>query len=227
MVKQIFVAELEVSLGKVDLKSKLEHNFNIRTKTLSNIHLFKKIFYARGNNSFAFAKAPDIDESNFAKLDAWGHTIDDVEYNFFRLGGRMEAVFKNPYFIGHDENTTFWAEKEIVPNMELDMCVKKENWTFTSRTKIQDQLVELAWSKLQNDGNCIKVMNAQSWDSIREKTDQETNFDLVIELVIRNDAVEIKDNRLKVLFNVGGSGPTPTPPPTLLLFLRFLKDHLF
>ena len=95
MVKQIFVAELEVSLGRIELELKLEHTFNITTQTLKNIKLFKNMFYAHGNNSFAFAKSPQVDVVKFSDLDAWGHTIEGIEYNFFRLGGKEESIFKN------------------------------------------------------------------------------------------------------------------------------------
>ena len=64
--------------------------------------------------------------------------------NYNKLGGRdfdPSGVFLG-YKFSDISNVmqTFYAQKEIMSNMEMDICTSRKKWTLCSRSSVFDQL---------------------------------------------------------------------------------------
>ena len=226
---RLFVAELEISLDTLELFSTNEHVFNIETLSLNKLDFFKKMFYAQGGDQFAFAHPPTDTTHNspwFVDVSGWEGTLQPgatdvsggVHAQFHRLGGKsyIEALTSDhtgsphegddnvvtAYYLGSPSDLCpFYAEKEVVPNMECDLGVEKDKWTNVSRQKILDQLEKLSWSHCGDSGD-ISVTTSRPWSAVKNLCTGVSKADLVLELVVKNGNPSVKNNRLIFTFHM-------------------------
>ena len=96
--------------------------------------------------------------------------------NYNRLGGRdfdPSGAFLG-YMFSDISNVmqTFYAQKTIMSNMELDICTSRKKWTLCSRSSVFDQLYNLAFASTDFNNSCLKLCCGRSWteliDALRE-----------------------------------------------------------
>lgn len=230
---RFFVAELEITLDTLELFDEDEHVFNIETLSLNKLDFFKKMFYAQGGDSFAFAHAPESGATSgswFVDVSGWQGTLqagatDDpsgVIAQFHRLGGKtyIETLTNSytgnksgvvtAYYIGPPSDLCpFYSEKEVIPNMECDLGIDREKWTNISREKIKDQLDKLSWTHCGDSGD-MKVTTSRNWSAIERLCTGVPKADLVIELVVKNGNPNVKNNRLNITFHMDTSAGSPS-----------------
>ena len=217
-MEKIFVAELEVMIETVVVADQDIHNFTLETIPISQLNMFKNMFYAGGGEQFNFANSYHHDTIEALNASAWGACFcpeDDTPYNFNRLGGEFQMIpgTKNPYYIGNVSNDIqFWAEKYVIPNYECDLGIEKEKWTSASRMKVEDQLNNLSFV------NCgfeqISITYSKDWEQILYSIgNTATTANLVISLIIKNGNPLVKDNKLEIIFKLSSAlGPlNPSP----------------
>ena len=145
------VAELCVKLSQQPTPEEENiHVINIATKKALTITEFKQMFYARGDDEFCIANIyehPNNAESILASV--WGKRTDSNNcnpcseiLNYNKLGGRNN----NPpttflaYVYENDRQRTFYAQEEVMGNIERDICEGRGNWSMCSRAGIFDSL---------------------------------------------------------------------------------------
>ena len=72
------------------------------------------------------------------------------------------------YGYATDLQRTFFAQFEVMGNLEKDLCVKRDCWTLCSRMSIEDQLYGLAFVAEDCDDVCMRVSCARKWSEVED-----------------------------------------------------------
>ena len=135
--------------------------------------------------------------------------------NYNRLGGRPDdpSGVDMAYGYATDLQRTFFAQFEVMGNLEKDLCVKRDDWTLCSRINIEDQLYGLAFVAEDCDDICMKVSCARKWseveDALAESCLAENNtigygdiVDLYINVRVTNANPKAMDTIIRIRFPV-------------------------
>jgi hypothetical protein len=135
--------------------------------------------------------------------------------NYNRLGGRPDdpSGVDMAYGYATDLQRTFFAQFEVMGNLEKDLCVKRDDWTLCSRINIEDQLYGLAFVAEDCDDICMKVSCARKWseveDALAESCLAENNtigyddiVDLYINVRVTNANTKAMDTIIRIRFPV-------------------------
>ena len=135
--------------------------------------------------------------------------------NYNRLGGRPDdpSGVDMAYGYATDLQRTFFAQFEVMGNLEKDLCVKRDCWTLCSRINIEDQLYGLAFVAEDCDDVCMKVSCARKWseveDALAESCLAENNtigyndiVDLYINVRVTNANPKALDTIIRIRFPV-------------------------
>jgi hypothetical protein len=135
--------------------------------------------------------------------------------NYNRLGGRPDdpSGVDMAYGYATDLQRTFFAQFEVMGNLEKDLCVKRDCWTLCSRMSIEDQLYGLAFVAEDCDDICMKVSCARKWseveDALAESCLAENNtigyndiVDLYINVRVTNANPKAMDTIIRIRFPV-------------------------
>jgi hypothetical protein len=135
--------------------------------------------------------------------------------NYNRLGGRPDdpSGVDMAYGYATDLQRTFFAQFEVMGNLEKDLCVKRDCWTLCSRINIEDQLYGLAFVAEDCDDICMKVSCARKWseveDALAESCLAENNtigygdiVDLYINVRVTNANTKAMDTIIRIRFPV-------------------------
>ena len=175
------VAELCIKM-KQEVEARLPeedtHQIMIHAKKVLSLTEFKQMFYARGDDHFCLAQIYDCpDNTNSILSSVWGKRKDNDPsnpyskvINFNRLGGRHDSPqgTEMAYGYPHDINRTFFAQFEVLGNMERDLCIKREHWTTASKKEIEDQLYALALVPEKTEDLCAKVICGRKWSEVED-----------------------------------------------------------
>jgi hypothetical protein len=135
--------------------------------------------------------------------------------NYNRLGGRPDdpSGVDMAYGYATDLQRTFFAQFEVMGNLEKDLCVKRDCWTLCSRMSIEDQLYGLAFVAEDCDDVCMRVSCARKWseveDALAESCLAENNtigygdiVDLYINVRVTNANPKAMDTIIRIRFPV-------------------------
>ena len=135
--------------------------------------------------------------------------------NYNRLGGRPDdpSGVDMAYGYATDLQRTFFAQFEVMGNLEKDLCVKRDCWTLCSRMSIEDQLYGLAFVAEDCDDVCMRVSCARKWseveDALAESCLAENNtigygdiVDLYINVRVTNAHPKAMDTIIRIRFPV-------------------------
>jgi hypothetical protein len=135
--------------------------------------------------------------------------------NYNRLGGRPDdpSGVDMAYGYATDLQRTFFAQFEVMGNLEKDLCVKRNCWSLCSRLSIEDQLYGLAFVAEDCDDVCMKVSCARKWseveDALAESCLAENNtigygdiVDLYINVRVTNAHPKAMDTIIRIRFPV-------------------------
>jgi hypothetical protein len=175
------VAELCIKL-KQEVEAQLPeedtHQIIIHAKKVLSLSEFKQMFYARGDDHFCLAQVYECpDNTNSILSSVWGKRADNDStnpyskiLNFNRLGGRHDIPkgVEMAYGYPHDINRTFFAQFEVLGNMERDLCIKREHWTLASRKEIEDQLYALALVPEKSGDLKARVICGRDWSEVED-----------------------------------------------------------
>jgi hypothetical protein len=174
------VATLRVILDEVKpTKPKDTHLINIANKMALTATEFKQMFYARGDDHFCIANIYECpNNANSILASVWGKRQDNNPYNpcsrvvnFNKLGGRPNQPNGVDMAYGYsiDLQRNFYAQYEIMGNLERDLCVKRKSWSTCSRQKIEDQLYGLSFVPEQTSDLCLEVICARDWSEVENR----------------------------------------------------------
>ena len=218
------VAELSVQL-KQEVEARLPeedtHLIIIHAKKVLSVTEFKQMFYARGDDHFCLAQVYECpDNINSILSSVWGKKEDPCDpnskvLNFNRLGGRHHVpnCVKMAYGYPHDNERTFFAQFEIMGNMERDLCIKREHWTTASRKEIEDQLYCLALVPERSGDLCPRVVCGRDWSEVEhslveshlaigETIDHCENVDLYINVQVIPANKDAKPTIIRIRYTV-------------------------
>ena len=174
---RFLVAELSLQINEVKLINENFHKFNIIAPFKISLKTFKKMFYSNGNDTFSIS-------NNF-----------DNSLNF--LG-------ENSIYLFYDTDCVFKIHKEIISNMEQDLCLKQDYWSKSSFLKIEQTL-----KKFKINRNCYKQKYTQSFSNIKKKfINANVDCEMVIQLQIINGNKYIKDNIISIIYPIYKIQPT-------------------
>ena len=218
------VATLRVILDEAKpTKPKDTHVINIANKKALTATEFKQMFYARGDNHFCIANIYECPtNANSILASVWGKRVDSNPYNpcsrivnFNKLGGRPNQPNGVDMAYGYtmDLQRNFYAQYEIMGNLERDLCVKRECWSKCSRQKIEDQLYGLSFVPEQSGDLCLEVVCARDWSDIEDRLAESClaegktiNYgdlvDLYINVEIINANPDTKPTTLRIRYTV-------------------------
>jgi hypothetical protein len=117
------------------------------------------------------------------------------------------------YGYATDLQRTFFAQFEVMGNLEKDLCVKRDCWTLCSRMSIEDQLYGLAFVAEDCDDVCMRVSCSRKWseveDALAESCLAENNtigygdiVDLYINVRVTNAHPKAMDTIIRIRFPV-------------------------
>ena len=215
------IAELYLKMSSPAMEDEDAHIVNIVTKQAMDIGQFKTMFYSRGDEYFSLANCYNNPKSAVnIENSVWGiPAVTDPSnlflYNYNKLGGRNN----NPpasflaYAYENDRQRTFYAQEEVMGNMERDVCEGRNNWSMCSRAGIFDNLYNLCFSREKFASPCLNVSCARTWDEVQDALAEycickniglEINdyIDLFINIKIVNDNCCIKPNIIRIRFIV-------------------------
>lgn len=220
------VAVLEVKLGpEVEFVIPRVDDWvhNISAKKVLSVTEFKQMFYARGDNTFCLSNIYDCpDNTNSILASVWGKRVDDNPcnpcsrvMNFNRLGGRPDCPLGVDMAYGYDSDIqrTFFAQFEIIGNLERDLCVRREQWSKVSRMKIEDQLYSLALVPERDRDLCAHVVHGRTWSEVEDclvesclaegqLIEKCEHVDLYIILVVQPNNPEAKPTKIRIRYTV-------------------------
>ena len=135
--------------------------------------------------------------------------------NYNKLGGRPDDPHGVDLAYGYatDLQRNFYAQFEVMGNIERDLCLKRDCWTICSRMSIEDQLYSLCFVAEDSNDVCMKVTCARKWseveDALAESCLAENNtigwgdyVDLYINVRVSNASPKVKDTILRIRFPV-------------------------
>ena len=135
--------------------------------------------------------------------------------NYNKLGGRPNdpSGVDLAYGYATDLQRNFYAQFEVMGNLERDLCVKRDCWTLCSRLNIEDQLYGLSFVAETCDDVCMKVTCSRKWseveDALAESCIAENNtigwgdyVDLYINVRVTNANPKAIDTLLRIRFPV-------------------------
>jgi hypothetical protein len=135
--------------------------------------------------------------------------------NYNKLGGRPNdpSGVDLAYGYATDLQRNFYAQFEVMGNLERDLCVKRDCWTLCSRLNIEDQLYGLSFVAETCDDVCMKVTCSRKWgeveDALAESCIAENNtigwgdyVDLYINVRVTNANPKAVDTLLRIRFSV-------------------------
>jgi len=135
--------------------------------------------------------------------------------NYNRLGGRPDdpSGVDMAYGYATDLQRTFFAQFEVMGNLEKDLCAKRDCWTVCSRMSLEDQLYGLAFVAEDCDDVCMRVSCARKWseveDALAESCLAENNtigygdiVDLYINVRVTNAHPKAMDTIIRIRFPV-------------------------
>ena len=135
--------------------------------------------------------------------------------NYNKLGGRPNdpSGVDLAYGYATDLQRNFYAQFEVMGNLERDLCVKRDCWTLCSRLNIEDQLYGLSFVAETCDDVCMKVTCSRKWgeveDALAESCIAENNtigwgdyVDLYINVRVTNANPMAIDTLLRIRFPV-------------------------
>ena len=174
---EVDVAELYLKMQSPTIEDEDTHVINIVTKQALDIGQFKELFYARGDEFFSIANCYENPKSavNISK-SVWGipakdpSSLDLFQYNYNKLGGRNNnppATFL-AYTYENNRQRTFYAQEEIMGNIERDICAGRKTWSICSRAGIFDSLYNLSFAREKYSSPCLKISCARTWDEVED-----------------------------------------------------------
>ena len=135
--------------------------------------------------------------------------------NYNKLGGRPDdpSGVDLAYGYATDLQRNFYAQFEVMGNLERDLCVQRDCWTLCSRMSIEDQLYGLAFVAETCDDTCMSVTCSRKWseveDALAESCLAENNtigwgdyVDLYINVRVTNANPKTLDTIIRVRFPV-------------------------
>ena len=175
-VAEVDVAELYLKMSSPTMEDEDAHIINIVTRQALDMGQFKALFYSRGDGEFSIANCYHNPKSsvNISK-SVWGlSAITDpsnlFQYNYNKLGGRNNnppATFL-AYVYENDRQRTFYAQEEVMGNIERDICEGRGNWSMCSRAGIFDSLYNLCFVREKYNSPCLQISCARSWREIED-----------------------------------------------------------
>ena len=175
-IAKVDVAELYLKMSSPSMEDEDAHVINIVTKQALDIGEFKAMFYSRGDEYFSIANCYSNPKSsvNISK-SVWGlPAVTDpsnlFQYNYNKLGGRNNnppATFL-AYAYEIDRQRTFYAQEEVMGNMERDICEKRSSWGMCSRASIFDSLYNLCFVQEKYSSPCLNISCARSWRELED-----------------------------------------------------------
>ena len=177
------VAELRINIDRKVVPRLPDHKGGphviiIHARKVLSLTEFKQMFYARGDDHFCLAQVYDCPgNTNSILASVWGKRHDNDPcntyskvLNFNRLGGRHDCPpgVEMAYGYPHDINRTFFAQFEIMGNIERDLCIKREKWTEHSRKEIEDQLYALALVPENTSDLHSTVTCGRDWSEVED-----------------------------------------------------------
>ena len=175
-IAEVDVAELYLKISSPSMEDEDAHVINIVTKQALGIGEFKAMFYSRGDEYFSIANCYSNPKSsvNISK-SVWGlPAVTDpsnlFQYNYNKLGGRNNnppATFL-AYAYEIDRQRTFYAQEEVMGNMQRDICEKRSNWGMCSRASIFDSLYNLCFVQEKYSSPCLNISCARSWRELED-----------------------------------------------------------
>ena len=159
------------------------------------------------------------DDGNGGATTVYGHQHtpynDSRVMNYNKLGGRPDdpSGVDLAYGYATDLQRNFYAQFEVMGNLERDLCVKRDCWTLCSRLNIEDQLYGLSFVAETCDDVCMKVTCSRKWgeveDALAESCIAENNtigwgdyVDLYINVRVTNANPKSVDTLLRIRFPV-------------------------
>ena len=135
--------------------------------------------------------------------------------NYNKLGGRPDdpSGVDLAYGYATDLQRNFYAQFEVMGNLERDLCLKRDCWTICSRMNIEDQLYGLAFVAETCDDTCMGVTCSRKWseveDALAESCLAENNtigwgdyVDLYINVRVTNANPKTLDTIIRIRFPV-------------------------
>ena len=135
--------------------------------------------------------------------------------NYNKLGGRPDdpSGVDLAYGYATDLQRNFYAQFEVMGNLERDLCVQRDCWTLCSRMSIEDQLYGLAFVAETCDDTCMSVTCSRKWseveDALAESCLAENNtigwgdyVDLYINVRVTNANPKTLDTIIRIRFPV-------------------------
>ena len=135
--------------------------------------------------------------------------------NYNKLGGRPNdpSGVDLAYGYATDLQRNFYAQFEVMGNLERDLCVKRDDWTLCSRLNIEDQLYGLSFVAETSEDVCMKVTCSRKWseveDALAESCIAENStigwgdyVDLYINVRVTNANPRTLDTLLRIRFPV-------------------------
>ena len=177
------VAELRINIDRKVVPRLPDHKGGphviiVHARKVLSLTEFKQMFYARGDDHFCLAQVYDCPgNTNSVLASVWGKRADNDPtnpysqvLNFNRLGGRHDCPpgVEMAYGYPHDINRTFFAQFEIMGNIERDLCIKREKWTEHSRKEIEDQLYALALVPENTSDLHSSVTCGRDWSEVED-----------------------------------------------------------
>jgi len=221
------VAELCIKLSQAPTPiEENTHVINIATKRALTITEFKQMFYARGDDEFCIAniyKCPNNAESILSSV--WGKRTDNNPnnscgqiMNYNKLGGRPNKPPQVGMAYGYtvDLQRNFYAQFEVMGNWERDLCTKRENWTLSSRTIVEDQLYNLAFVPEKTDHPCLEVCCARRWQEVE---------DALSESCLAQGNIISKCDYIDLYINVKVINGNPNTKPTIIRIRYTVQMH--
>ena len=221
------VAELCVKLTQAPTPVEEEtHLINIATKRALTVTEFKQMFYARGDDEFCIAniyECPNNAESVLSSV--WGKRTDNNPnnscgqiMNYNKLGGRPNKPPRVGVAYGYtvDLQRNFYAQFEVMGNWERDLCTKRENWTLSSRTIVEDQLYNLAFVPEKSDHPCLEVCYARRWQDVE---------DALAESCLAQGNIISKCDYVDLYINVKIINGNPNTKPTIIRIRYTIQLH--
>ena len=175
------------------------------------------MFYSAGTQLFKLGNCYENPDSFKSIEDSvWGITRNSKTINLNRLGGRgslPNGLDGFGYVFLDDNARAFYAQDEIISNLEQDLEVKREHWTITSRIAIEDQLFGLALVREDNDDVQIEVSCSRSWNDIRHMIIERCflkdytfttslNVNLFINVRVQNGNMQTRDNIIRICYPI-------------------------
>jgi len=152
-------------------------------------------------------------------VTAYGRQVtpynDSRVMNYNKLGGRPDdpSGVDLAYGYATDLQRNFYAQFEVMGNLERDLCLKRECWTICSRMNIEDQLYGLSFVAETCDDTCLSVTCSRKWseveDALAESCLAENNtigwgdyVDLYINVRVTNANPKTLDTIIRIRFPV-------------------------